>query len=310
MKVFRHLTSIAFLIHAFGSYGQTVNVDYLNPTSTSTNYDYARFGTSSLYYAGFMYNKVDTNYGDGDDFSIFTYGNRDLTFRTGLGNIIFFPTSKGKIGIGTKSPLSLVDINGGVSGDAILRIESDTENAGSETDNPRIEMYQDGQLIGAKIGFNEDTATPANHFQFDMIQPSGVIENALTINPYSGKIGLGVFVHSEDARLVVDGKIMAEEIRVQTVPASDYVFEPDYHLRSLSEVDRFIRENKHLPDVPSTEEFKQNGVGLGEMDDMLLRKIEELTLYVIELKKENEELRSRDKDHQQRIGQLERLIEP
>jgi hypothetical protein len=93
-------------------------------------------------------------------------------------------------------------------------------------------------------------------------------------------------------KLVVDGKILAEEVKVQTVPASDYVFEPDYDLKSLQEVETFIQQNKHLPDIPSAEEFKENGVGLGEMDDMLLRKVEELTLYVIELKKENLEMKT------------------
>ncbi len=90
----------------------------------------------------------------------------------------------------------------------------------------------------------------------------------------------------------VDGNIRAEEIKVQNVPSSDYVFEPDYKLRPINEVESFIKENKHLPDIPSAEEFKQNGVGLGEMDNMLLKKVEELTLYVIELKKENEELKT------------------
>jgi hypothetical protein len=64
-------------------------------------------------------------------------------------------------------------------------------------------------------------------------------------------------------------------------------------LRPLEEVDAFIRENKHLPDIPSAAEFKENGVGLGEMDNMLLRKVEELTLYVIEQNKSNKKLLGR-----------------
>jgi hypothetical protein len=95
-------------------------------------------------------------------------------------------------------------------------------------------------------------------------------------------------------KLVVDGKILAEEVKVQTVPASDYVFESDYNLRSLEEVDAFIQQNKHLPDIPSAEEFATNGVGLGEMDDMLLRKVEELTLYVIELQRQINDLKTEE----------------
>ncbi len=104
--------------------------------------------------------------------------------------------------------------------------------------------------------------------------------------------------------LSVDGKILAEEINVQSVPASDYVFESDYNLRSINEIEIYINENKHLPDIPSAKEFEENGIGLGEMDNMLLRKVEELTLYVIELKKENEELKQQSK----RVDQLEEIV--
>lgn len=94
----------------------------------------------------------------------------------------------------------------------------------------------------------------------------------------------------------VAGNIRAEEIKVQNVPSSDYVFEPDYKLRPIQEVEDFITENKHLPNIPSADEFKENGVGLGEMDNMLLRKVEELTLYVIEqnrkLEVQNNELKA------------------
>ena len=83
-------------------------------------------------------------------------------------------------------------------------------------------------------------------------------------------------------RLAVNGGIRAKEVVVET-GWSDYVFESDYHLRSLSEVEDFISENGHLPDVPSAEEVAANGVSLGTMDATLLRKIEELTLYTLEL---------------------------
>lgn len=105
----------------------------------------------------------------------------------------------------------------------------------------------------------------------------------------SGNVGIGTNNVSE--KLVVKGTVLAEEIKVQNVPASDYVFETDYNLRPINEVEAFVKENKHLPDIPSAEEFKTNGVGLGEMDNMLLRKVEELTLYVIELQKQMNQLK-------------------
>lgn len=111
-------------------------------------------------------------------------------------------------------------------------------------------------------------------------------------------------IHSSDAvgigtsnvgnhKLVVAGSINAKEILVtETVPGSDYVFESDYSLMPLHELESFVKENKHLPEVMSAKEFAENGYNLGEMDDVLLRKVEELTLYVIQQQKEIEELKS------------------
>lgn len=107
-----------------------------------------------------------------------------------------------------------------------------------------------------------------------------------------GNVGIGTT--NPDCKLTVNGKIKAEEIEVvNDVPQSDYVFEDDYNLKSLEDVERFVKENKHLPEVPSADEFKENGYKVGQMDDLLLRKVEELTLYIIELKKENTKLNNR-----------------
>jgi hypothetical protein len=70
------------------------------------------------------------------------------------------------------------------------------------------------------------------------------------------------------------------------VAAPDYVFEKDYPLTSLEELKAYIDQHKHLPEVPSAKEMGENGINLKEMNLLLLKKVEELTLYVIELKKE------------------------
>jgi len=95
-------------------------------------------------------------------------------------------------------------------------------------------------------------------------------------------------------KLYVDDGILTEKVKVATVGSSewaDYVFEEDYDLNSTEEVETFIKENKHLPNVPSAKEVSENGVEMVEMDATLLRQIEELWLHVIELKKENTELK-------------------
>ena len=97
---------------------------------------------------------------------------------------------------------------------------------------------------------------------------------------------------SNNYKLAVNSGILCEELKVMAdVPSSDYVFEPTYNLKPLSEVEAYVTENKHLPDVPSAKEFKENGYKVGEMDNLLLQKIEELTLYIIDLQKQIEELK-------------------
>jgi hypothetical protein len=83
------------------------------------------------------------------------------------------------------------------------------------------------------------------------------------------------------------------EVETSSDAWADFVFKKNYPLMSLGEVDGYIQKNGHLPGVPSGKEIEEQGHDLGEMDVILLKKIEELTLYVIELKKENEDLKTR-----------------
>jgi uncharacterized protein YigA (DUF484 family) len=83
--------------------------------------------------------------------------------------------------------------------------------------------------------------------------------------------------------LVVDGKIRSEEVKVEIINGPDYVFEENYELRTLQETKEFITKNKHLPEIPTAKEMEANGVDLGDMNMRLLKKIEELTLYQIDL---------------------------
>ncbi|HYF31095.1 MAG TPA: hypothetical protein VD993_08250 [Chitinophagaceae bacterium] len=107
----------------------------------------------------------------------------------------------------------------------------------------------------------------------------------------SGKVGIGTTAPGS-FKLAVEGKIGAREIRVTlTNPWPDYVFSNQYKLRSLPSLEEFIKKHGHLPNMPTAQEVKDNGIELGDMSGRLLEKIEELTLYMIELKKENEQIK-------------------
>ncbi|RXG11371.1 hypothetical protein DSM03_1178 [Leeuwenhoekiella aestuarii] len=95
-----------------------------------------------------------------------------------------------------------------------------------------------------------------------------------------GNVGIGT--QSPDEKLTVKGNIHAEEVRVDlSVPAPDYVFEKDYDLKTLDEVENYIIANKHLPEIPSANDFERDGIPTGEMNMLLLKKVEELTLYIL-----------------------------
>jgi len=104
-----------------------------------------------------------------------------------------------------------------------------------------------------------------------------------------GNVGIGT-TNTAGFKLAVNGNIMAELIKVvENVPASDYVFQEDYKLMPLYELEMFVNKNQHLPEVKSAKEFKEEGYNVGDMDDVLLRKVEELTLYTIAQQKQIDE---------------------
>ena len=119
-----------------------------------------------------------------------------------------------------------------------------------------------------------------------------------------GNIGIGTL--SPDAKLTVNGKIRSREVKVDlNFPAPDYVFAPDYKLRSLQEVENYIKENSHLPEIPSAKEFEKNGINVSEMNMALLKKVEELTLYTIEQQKNTEVLMKIIEQQNRRLEVLE-----
>ncbi|MDR2037507.1 MAG: hypothetical protein LBQ60_06250 [Bacteroidales bacterium] len=125
-------------------------------------------------------------------------------------------------------------------------------------------------------------------------------------NYFAGNVGIGTT--NPTAKLTVAGDILAREIVVEANAGADFVFEENYRLKPLHEVEKFITENKHLPDIAPADTMIRNGVNTGEFQIQLLQKIEELTLYMIEQEKQNKELRKQLGLQQAEINDLRAAV--
>jgi len=118
---------------------------------------------------------------------------------------------------------------------------------------------------------------------------SGTVNYRLFLQDGTGNVGIGT--NHPEYKLDVCGTIRAREVKVNlngTCP--DYVFEPNYELMSFDELREYLENNKHLPGIPSASETEENGINLSEMNMMLLQKVEEMTLYILELEQRISEI--------------------
>jgi hypothetical protein len=203
--------------------------------------------------------------------------NRYVTLQTsdyGLvdgGSLILQP-STGYVGIGTTTPSRSLDVNGYIQ-----------TNTGT--------IFNNGKLW-------DITSNSANLF----INETG-IGTRLTFAA-GGNVGIGTT--SPDQKLTVNGTIHAKSVVVDTnIPVPDYVFNNDYNLPSLTEIKTYTDKNHHLPGVPAAAELEKNGINLGEMNMMLLKKVEELTLYLIEKDKKEKEQQKQIDLQKQRLDKNE-----
>ena len=185
---------------------------------------------------------------------------------------------RGNVGIGTSEPenaeawTKVVEIKGGT--DSKMLVSSDQINTGIWSHN--FGFY------GAPAGGIAGTAT--NHSFSIMTNKTA----RMVVTP-DGNVGIGIETPTD--KLAVNGNIRAREVKVENNNWPDYVFTRDYQLPTLQETEKHIKDKGHLPGIPSAAEVKANGIDLGEMNAKLLQKIEELTLHLIEMKKENQQLR-------------------
>ncbi|MFY0598230.1 MAG: bZIP transcription factor [Cyclobacteriaceae bacterium] len=206
-------------------------------------------------------------------------------------------------------------------GRLILYDQSGIDLWNSSTIDQPLTVKQSGSQ-GGKVTSIEENLTPGQTYYFTLYTYYGATDYTLKMiygdesqlwNISSdvlftdcAKVGIGTSNVPEDYLLAVDGKVTMEEIKVQLSENwPDFVFDNDYSLKTLEEVEIHINENGHLPDIPSETEVIENGINLGEMDSKLLHKIEELTLYMIEMNKQVQLLKSENQELKEKVQRLE-----
>jgi hypothetical protein len=217
-----------------------------------------------------------------------------------------FPSS-GYIGIGTLTPSAPLEIKRGAGNTTkknfLLKLSNEWAPAGQN--EPSI-MFSNGNVtdpknvsywsIGARVS-GDNTLKTAQTFKISYKSPTDANEKEFfSVDSYEGRVKIGdVQTQFDGYKLYVEQGILTEKVKVAVKDSKDWydnVFAPDYQLISLQKLEKYIQENKHLPDVPTTEEVVANGLDLGKMNATLLKKVEELTLYMISIKKELDETKA------------------
>lgn len=200
-----------------------------------------------------------------------------------LGSSTYLKNLTNYVGIGTATPGNDLDIHR-ITTSSFIRAKSDESYAGMIID--KGETADNGYLIHRTAGAgtwyvgtigNDDYTISKSYFTGG--------DGKFYINS-TGQVGIGTITPATGYKLSVDGKIICEELRVDLSTGwPDYVFAEDYKLMSLPELETYIAANGHLPNIPAAEEIKESGLEVGEMQRLMMEKIEELSLYIIEQQK-------------------------
>lgn len=218
------------------------------------------------------YHISNTQTGFGGDWGLDVKWWGGLKLRTSLG--VLYMNKWGNVGINTENPNATLDING------FLRTSGNinTSDIISDGVNSWIFHTPDDQRRTLHI------APGLGNGQFDWTKQT---------------------VFNNNGNVAVSGKLEATEVKVTQSPTADFVFEETYDLPKLEDVEKHIKERKHLPEIASAKEMEKDGVNVGEFQIKLLQKIEELTLYTIEQNKLNKIQTEEIKNQKEKIKQLE-----
>jgi hypothetical protein len=216
---------------------------------------------------------------------------------------IYMAQSGGNVGIGTITPKFKLEVAGQIASgftyiDNTLYDASNgwtRSNFGSNVYWDHVNSLWQVDAIGNN-DFTSIVHTNCDGLAFLTAPSTGNAAKSLTNAQFmayermritaNGNVGIGT-TNPGSFKLAVQGKIWTQEVNVQmTNPGPDYVFETDYDLLSLTELETYINQNKHLPEVPSAKEMEKDGLNLKEMNLILLKKVEELTLHLIEAGKQ------------------------
>ncbi|PZR14752.1 MAG: hypothetical protein DI539_18605 [Flavobacterium psychrophilum] len=240
---------------------------------TDNNYSHVRLTAWNVDGGGYLQSKFD-NYG-----GVFSWARGSAS---GDVEIMRINTTTGNVGIGTTNPGQKLHISAG-------NLQMDSGHEIYFGDNGQIRSMDDNHRILFRRSDNKMELREFGNIVFSPGATTGV-ETARVIMFNSGDVGIGTN-DTKGHKLAVGGSAIFTSAKVkleQNWP--DYVFKKDYRLLSLAELEKFIQQNNHLPDVPSAAEVAKEGLDLGSNQAALLKKIEELTLYIIEQNKRIEKL--------------------